>query len=298
VSPEILDPRRYAYREDLAAESLRGLVEAERYVKGTPRQVSAPSLPLRREPRFDALLETEALLGEVVTLYDEREGWAWVQLARDGYVGYMPSGGLTPALSAPTHRISALRSYVFPEPDGKTPPLALLSLNALVTVTKPEGKFLALAGGGYVFAGHAAPVGTFARDFVAVAEAFLGTPYLWGGRTSVGLDCSGLVQLALEAAGFVAPRDADMQGVELGRAIDWPKRASLRRGDLVFWEGHVGIMTSAKDLLHANAFHMAAEIEPFASAKRRIKAVGYEVTCVRRLPQRPKAVRPRSRVAR
>jgi len=286
VSEGVLpDRRRHAYRADLAAETLRGLVEAKRYVKGEPRQVGAPSLPLRREPRFDATLDTEALLGETVTIYDESEGWAWVQLARDGYVGYMPSEGLTSRLAAPTHRIAVLRTYVYSEPDAKTPPLSLLSLNARFTSSGADAKFLALAGRGYVFAGHATPIGEVAPDFVAVAQAFLGTPYLWGGRTSVGLDCSGLVQLAVEAAGYAAPRDADMQAAELGRAIDWRPSTKLRRGDLVFWEGHVGIMTSAKDFLHANAFHMAVEVEPFAAARRRIKAAGYEVTCVRRLPR-------------
>jgi cell wall-associated NlpC family hydrolase len=279
------DPRRHAYRADLAAEQLRELVEAPRYAKGEPRQVAAPSLPLRREPRFDATLDTEALQGEIVTLYDESEGWAWVQLARDGYVGYLPSEGLTRHMATPTHRVSVLRSYVYPEPDGKTPPLALLSLNARVTASNAEGKFLPLAGGGYLFAGHAAPITEVEPDFVAVAEAFLGTPYLWGGRTSIGLDCSGLVQLALEAAGQSAPRDADMQAEELGRAIPWRPSTKLRRGDLVFWEGHVGIMVSGKDFLHANAFHMAVEVEPFAAARRRIKQAGYEVKCVRRLPR-------------
>jgi cell wall-associated NlpC family hydrolase len=239
---------------------------------------------LRREPRFDATLDTEALRGELVTVYDESEGWAWVQLCRDGYVGYIPGEGLARTLVTPTHRISALRTYVYPEPDGKTPPLALLSLNAGIAAPHKEGKFLALKGGGFVVASHATPVGTAEPDFVAVAETFVGTPYLWGGRTSIGTDCSGLVQLALEAAGHASPRDADMQAQELGRDID-PKGA-LRRGDLVFWEGHVGIMTSGKDFLHANAFHMAVAAEPFAQAKRRIKAAGYEVSCVRRLPRR------------
>ena len=288
------DPRRNAYRRDLAAELLRGLVEAERYVRGEPRQVGIPVLPLRREPRFDATLDTEILLGETVSVYDESEGWAWVQSARDGYVGYMPSEGLTPQHRRRLRTASRPCAHMsIPSPTPRRRRSALLSLNAFVTVAEPGGKFHALAGGGYVFAGHAVPVGDTARDYVAVAESFLGTPYLWGGRTSIGLDCSGLVQLSLEAAGHAAPRDADMQAAELGHAIDW-RKDKLRRGDLVFWDGHVGIMTSETDFLHANAFHMAVEAEPFARARKRIKDVGYEVTCVRRLPG-PKPPRRKAR---
>jgi len=281
------DPRRHAYRADLAAEALRGQVEAPRFVKGELRQVTAPSLPLRRAPRFDAPLDNEVLLGETVTVYEESEGWAWVQLLRDGYVGYIPNEGLTPRLVEPTHRIGALRTYVYPEPDGRTPPLALLSLNARIAAAREEGRFLELDTGGYVAATHAVPTGTNEADYVTVAEAFIGTPYLWGGRTSIGLDCSGLVQLALEAAGHAVPRDADMQANEFGQAVEWQRGADLARGDLVFWQGHVGIMTGATDFLHANAFHMAVVAEPLIQAKQRIKAAGYEVTCVRRLPGLP-----------
>ena len=278
------DPRRHAYRADLAAEHLRGAVAAERYVPGEPRQVAAPALPLRREPRFDAPLDTEALHGETLTVYDEREGWAWVQLHHDNYVGYVPSGGLVPEVTAPTHRVSVLRTYVFPEPDAKVPPLAMLSLNARVTVAETAGRFLRLESGGFVYARHALPVAEIAADYVAVAETFVGTPYLWGGRTSVGLDCSGLVQLAAAAAGHVVPRDADMQAEEAGHAFDW-QTGELVRGDLVFWNGHVGIMTSPEEFLHANAHHMAVEIEPFREARDRIKVAGFEVTGVRRLPR-------------
>jgi cell wall-associated NlpC family hydrolase len=277
------DPRRHAYRADLAAATLRHQVAASRYVEGEPRQVVAAVLPLRREPRFDATLDSEALFGETVTLYDEAEGWAWVQLVRDAYVGYMPSDGLARGILPASHKVTALRTYVYPRPDSKSPPLALLSLNARVSAAGQEGNFLALASGGFVFAGHIAAIEVNAPDYVAIAESFLGTPYLWGGRTSVGLDCSGLVQLAVEAAGLHCPRDADMQGAELGRPIDWQGAATLARGDLVFWEGHVGIMTSAFDLLHANAHHMAVAVEPLTVTRARIAALGSEVTVARRL---------------
>jgi cell wall-associated NlpC family hydrolase len=274
------DPRRHAYREDLAAASLRDHVKAPRYVTGEERQLVVPVLPLRRQPRFDATLDTEALFGETLTLLDEREGWAWVQLARDGYVGYMPSEGLSAAVRTPTHKVAALRTYLYPEPDFKRPPLALLSMNALLSAAAAEGKFLALEGGGFVVATHTHEVGETAADPVTVALRFLGTPYLWGGRTSLGLDCSGLVQLANEAAGLACPRDADMQAAELGRPL--APQAEVARGDLVFWDGHVGIMTSADDVLHASAEHMAVVVEPLAEAKARIAASGVEFLGVRR----------------
>lgn len=282
-----LDPRRHVFRFDLAAEHLRGAVEAERYVTGERRQVAAGSLPLRRAPRFDATLDTEALHGETLTVYEEREGWAWVQLDHDGYVGYMPSEGLVASAPTPTHRVAVLRTYVFPEPDSKVPPLAMLSLNARVAVTEQAGRYLPLASGGFVYASHVAPLGKHVDDFVAVAEAFVGTPYLWGGRTSVGLDCSGLVQLAAAAAGHAVPRDADMQAAEAGEAVAWRDVEALTRGDLVFWEGHVGIMTGPQDFIHANAHHMAVEKEPLRQAADRIEAAtGFKISAVRRLARK------------
>ena len=285
TSRALPDPRRHAYRAGLAAESLRGQVEAPRYVAGVSRQIEAPALPLRREPRFDATLDTEALFGETLTQFDESEGWAWVQLARDGYVGYMPSEGLAAAVTAPTHKIAALRTYVYPSPDFKTPPLTLLSLNALVSAVGEEGRFLALKDGGFIVAEHARKLDEHAPDFVDVALTFRGTPYLWGGRTSLGVDCSGLVQLASEAAGLPCPRDADMQAKEFGSPLDWQSGA-LARGDIVFWDGHVGIMTSAQDLVHASAYHMVVVEEPLAEAKARIAvASGGDVIGARR-PER------------
>jgi cell wall-associated NlpC family hydrolase len=278
------DPRRHAYREDLAAESLRGLVDAPRYVEGEPRQVTAPVLPLRRAPTPDAPLETEALFGETLKVLDEREGWAWVQLDRDSYVGYAPSAGLGGDILAPTHRISALRTFLYPGPDIKLPPLALLSLNSAVTVEQAAGSFLKLTDGSFLFAAHARSWGSHASDFVSVAETLRGTPYLWGGRTTLAMDCSALVQLSLEAAGLPAPRDTDMQAGELGEPVDLNAEV-LQRGDLVYWRGHVGIMTGPDALLHANAFHMATIVEPLVKARERISGEANDILCVRRLPR-------------
>jgi cell wall-associated NlpC family hydrolase len=276
------DPRRHAYREDLAAESLRDHVSVPRYTAGESRQLQVPVLPLRREPRFDATLDSEALFGETLLVLDESEGWAWVQLTRDAYVGYMPSEGLTRSIFTPTHRVAVLRTFIYPVPDIKSPPLALLSLNSLLAASGERGRFLALKGGGFVVAEHARELGALAEDYVEVALSFLGTPYLWGGRTSLGIDCSGLVQLASEAAGLACPRDADMQAAELGRALD-RQAGPLARGDLVFWEGHVGIMASGENLLHASAHHMAVVVEPLAEAEARIAVTGSGIIAVRRL---------------
>jgi cell wall-associated NlpC family hydrolase len=283
VSETALDRRLNAYRDDLAAESLRGRVAAPRYAEGKLCQVHAPVLPVRREPRFDATLDTETLLGETLLVFDEGEGWAWAQLSRDGYVGYVPSDGLSATLFAPTHRVSALRTYVFPSPDIKSTPLALLSLNAAFAAQGEQGRFLVLSTGGFIVAAHARRLDEPAEDFVAIALGFIGTPYLWGGRTSIGLDCSGLVQLSCDAAGIFCPRDADMQAAALGSPLDL-RNEPLARGDLVFWEGHVGVMTSDTELVHASAYQMAVVAEMLSEACARISASGGgDIIAARRL---------------
>lgn len=277
------DPRLTPARPEIADIRLRGVVTAERYAEGLRRRVAVPCAPLRRAPREDGALDTEALLGAALTAYEAGPGWALVQLEADGYCGYMPLAALGPADPAPTHRITALRTFLYPAPDMKRPNLGHLGLGALIAAEGREGDFLRLASGGYVFADHAADPGDCAADHAATAERLVGTPYLWGGRTSLGIDCSGLVQLSLAMAGRPSPRDTDMQERTLGDALP-QDLDGLRRGDLVFWKGHVGLMLDATRLIHANGHHMAVAIEPLREAVDRIAAKSFgAVTSLRRL---------------
>jgi cell wall-associated NlpC family hydrolase len=281
------DRRLTPARADLAAEHLRGVVDAPRFVEGRKTRIIAASAPLRRLPQADAPLETEALFGEAVTVYDESEGWAWAQLERDHYVGYLPAAALG-ALAEPTHRVAALRTHAYPGPSIKAPPRMALSLGAQLTITGREGDFAVAEDGLYLWSRSLAELSVREPDAAAVAERFLETPYLWGGRTSEGVDCSGLVQTALMTAGIASPRDSDMQEAGLGEpiAIDDPK-APLARGDLIFWKGHVGIMRDPVTLLHANGWHMRTVSEPLAQARERIAASGGgQVTGIRRLSPR------------
>ncbi|HEX5779788.1 MAG TPA: NlpC/P60 family protein [Xanthobacteraceae bacterium] len=277
------DPRLTPARPDLAAAHLRGKVEAARFVEGVTKRVVSASAPLRRRPEPDAPLDTEALHGERVTIYETNdEGWSWGQLERDGYVGWLPASELGDEGPPPTHRVSALRTLVFRGPDIKQPPLASLSLGSRVFVARIKGEFAVSEAGGFIPARHLAPLAEHESDFVAVAERFIGTPYLWGGRSSLGLDCSGLVQVALQAAGIECPRDSDMQAA-FGSAVPFSgDTATLRRGDLVCWKRHIGIVSAPGRLLHANAFHMAVADEPLDEAIERIRGSGLEVTTVRR----------------
>jgi cell wall-associated NlpC family hydrolase len=275
------DRRLTPARPDLAAAHLSDVIRAPRYAPGRTVQVIESSAPLRRSPEPGAPLETEALFGEAVTVYDEAEGWGWAQLERDQYVGYLPLVALGAPVE-PTHRIAALRTHAYPGPNIKLPPRMALSLGARVLVVRRDGDFAVTQDGLYLWARHLAELGVQEPDYVAVAERFLETPYLWGGRTSEGIDCSGLAQTALAAAGLAAPRDSDMMEAALGQSVaaDGP----LARGDLVFWKGHVGIMRDPLTLLHANGWHMRVVSESLAEAKIRIAANGGgDVTSVKRL---------------
>jgi cell wall-associated NlpC family hydrolase len=281
-----LDMRRFAARPDLAAAELEGQVAAERFVEGRAMRIVREVADVRGAPRPDAPLSTQALYGERITVYEDDEGWVWGQLARDRYVGYLDATSIAPddGGGLATHRVGVPRTFVYPGLSMKAPVVMGLPLGAPVEVVAERGEFCEARGLGCIWKEHLAPIGAAQADFVAIAEMFEHAPYLWGGKTWLGLDCSGLVQIALHEAGIEAPRDTDMQAAEIGAPVAARgDLAGLRRGDLVFWKGHVGIMRDAATLLHANGRHMRVASEPLAAARDRIAANSYgPITAIRR----------------
>ena len=280
------DRRVTPARPDRAAAHLKGQIEAPLYVEGIRKIVFDGSADMRRQPYPDAPLDTEALHGEIFIEYEcDDEGWSWGQLERDSYVGFVPSKSLTLDEAVPTHRVSVLRSFLYGGPSIKLPPMAALSLGSRVNIVDHKDQFAITHRGHCIIADHLVPVDQYETDFVSIAERFIGVPYYWGGKTSLGLDCSGLVQIALEAIGQVAPRDSDMQERQLGRALEIDAALSgLMRGDLIFWKGHVGIMRDAETLLHASGHHMLVVSEPLNEAVTRIAAKNAgPITSIKRL---------------
>jgi cell wall-associated NlpC family hydrolase len=282
------DRRRHPVRLDLAAKSYEGQVTADRFVEGEEYRVSAYRLEFRPQPRPDVSIDTEALFGENITVYEQTpEGWAWGQLETDGYVGWFSSDAIQKA-GKPTHRVKALRTFRYPAPELKMPPLGLLSVGSLVSVVSEAEtrglQYALLADGSAIVAKHLVPLDHTEGDWVTSAEALLGTPYLWGGRSSLGLDCSALVQLAAQTGGMLLPRDSDMQETEAGTEIPFDDLSSLVRGDLLFWKGHVGIITAPNQLLHANGHTMTVAYEDLEKAVARIAATEWgAITKARRL---------------
>ncbi len=245
-------------------------------------QFVVPCTTVHRAPEPDAMQLTQALLGETAMVFENKDGWSWVQLDHDKYVGYVRSESLSTAVQQTTHRIIVASTFFYPRPDFKSQPAILVSMNVKINVIGEQGLYSELATGGFVFTKHIAKIGV-KEDFVAVAEKFLNVSYLWGGKTQSGLDCSGLVQTALQACGVSCPRDTDMQEKELGTALQINDLDGLKRGDLVFWEGHVGIMYDESNLLHANGFHMQTVIEPLKLAATRISDSHKHITSLKRL---------------
>jgi cell wall-associated NlpC family hydrolase len=278
------DPRLTPARPDLAAKYLEGKVEAKRFVSGEAFEIADALAPLREGPSSDAALLTQALKGERAIIYDrDGEGWAWGQLNSDGYVGWLPDRALTRPAGKPTHKITSLRTFAFPGPSIKLPPADTLVLGSMITVMREDGPFAVTREGWYLPRQHVGSVDSHAADFVAVAEQFAGTPYLWGGKSALGIDCSGLVQVSLNAAGTGCPRDSDMQQDGLGRTLDPSEANTLMRGDLIFWKGHVAIVRDARTIVHANAHHMATVIEGTHEAIARVKAAGSDIMAIKRL---------------
>lgn len=282
----LLDPRVHAYRRDLASESLRGQVEAARFVAPRAARVGTGVVSVREGPSGLQVQTSELLYGEIVDVLDIDVAWAWVQNRADAYVGYILAKNLSwqrgDTVGAPTHRVSALRSYVYPEPNLKIPSVDLLHMTSAVTVTEHRDGWSRLGEGNWIWARHLAPIEQKVPNWVATARRFMGAPYAWGGRSSIGLDCSALVQLALASAGVAAPRDSDLQEAAVGTVVDGGVEAA-KPGDLLFWPGHVAILTGGGKILHANAHHMAVAEEKLSEFRARtLDSVG-EVRTVRRV---------------
>ncbi len=261
-------------RADLAASHLKDQVQAARFVSGREGVVVVNRAALRAEPDTRARLLSEILFGEHFTIYELNKGWVWGQAPLDGYVGYLPAGAISPRGESATHRVSVPLTHVYPEPDIKAPPVLSLPMTARLSVagSDPENGLIEVKDAsrevGWVWAQHLTPMDRPVDNFVNTALGFMGAPYLWGGKTIAGIDCSGLVQLALAMMNIAVPRDSDMQAGAIGERLEGGEKledgAELQRGDVVFFPDHVGIMLDAKRLLHANATHMMVTADPLA----------------------------------
>lgn len=263
------DPRRTARTNTIAATHLSpDLIGARTQVEGRPGQISAPVSDLLRSPSGPR--DRQLLLGDQVQIYETNEDQHFVQAEKDGYVGYVPSDHVAEAIK-PTHWISARASHAYSEPDFKSPDRMALSLGSQLRVLSEQGRF-AETEQGFVPLQHLAPVKQSESDPVSVAERLIGAPYLWGGNSAWGIDCSGLVQIACLACNIPCPGDSDQQEAELGDAL--PEGTQYQRGDVLFWKGHVAWVSAPDTLLHANVHHMAVAFEPLEDAITRIERQG------------------------
>ncbi len=266
------DPRANPYRDDIAADYLEGKVPAARFVASADRRLGIACAPVMSKPDAGALQSSELLFGEDFIVYEDKDGWAWGQCGHDGYVGYVKSSGLFSNLPEATHWVTVLRSLVFPDNKGEYPPTLSLSMMSKVAVEETDGDYAKLASGGWMFAAHLAHFGKTQPDFVATASIFSRLPYLWGGRGGQGIDCSGLIQISLAAAGILCPRDSDQQAAAIGQDIPVGEDlADLKPGDIVFFPGHVGIHLAAGAFLHASSHDMMVTTHSLADVVERMR---------------------------
>ncbi|MDD7971589.1 NlpC/P60 family protein [Roseinatronobacter alkalisoli] len=273
------DPRLTPFSGRVALDVLRPVMDAPQFTSGTPMRVGAAVADLLRHP--DGPRDRQVLRGAALTLIDQRDGYSFVQLQADGYCGWLRDTAMA-ADHAVTHRVCVRATHLYSRPDLKSPELGWLSLNTQLLVTEGEGQFLRAQCGGWVPVQHVVLVDRPAPDPVAVAEMLLGTPYLWGGNSSHGIDCSGLVQLALQACNMRCPADSDLQAQAFGPAL--PAGTAPRRGDLLFWRGHVAFIRDADTILHANAHTMSVALEGLRAAMTRIAAEAAFIAHIRPTP--------------
>ncbi len=279
-----LERRLNAYRADLADARLQGKVKAKRFVAGINAKIIVAVADLKTSPDVDSETCHQFLLGEMVVVFEQANGWAWVQSRRDFYVGYVERRVLEIAVSAndekdPSHIVCVPATFIYPQAELKRPPLMALSMGSLVTVLSYESvrgtKYAILEDGSALIAKHVCALDAPASDYVSVCELLENVPYLWGGASGFGIDCAGLVQLAMRMSGHQVLRDSDMQWATIGEEIEAGfDMENLRRGDLIFWRGHVAVcqgdIAGVAHIIHASGFTMNVASEPLHTAIERI----------------------------
>ncbi|WP_455475990.1 C40 family peptidase [Bartonella sp. B17] len=274
------DPRLCAFRSDLADQHLEKETVAQRFVQGKRKRINVPVAELFKENNKKSERQTECLLGEELLIFEQKELLSWGQSLKDGYVGYIDTTVLCTSTIEQTHIVSVPRTFQYLQADLRGSVEYALSIGSKVTVVdeiEVRGtKYSILENGRAIVSHHLSPIGCVYEDYVTVAEALIHTPYLWGGVSGFGIDCSGLVQLSMMLAGKMVLRDADMQEKTIGKELT--DNDKLQRGDLIFWKDHVAIMIDHENIIHANGFSLDVMVELLEDAVVRIaKKDGYPI---------------------